>query len=104
MDQTTRPERPPGPLTLAIDVGGTRLKAGILAAPAMTAGPADRHATPSTPAVIDGLVGLVGRLGRFERISIGFPGVVRDGLVLTAPNLGTTAWHGFPLAAKLAEA
>jgi polyphosphate glucokinase len=59
---------------------------------------------PATPeAVIDGLVGLVGSLGPFERISIGFPGVVRDGLVLTAPNLGTTAWHGFPLAATLAK-
>jgi polyphosphate glucokinase len=53
--------------------------------------------------VIDGLIGLVGSLGPFERISIGFPGVVRDGLVLTAPNLGTTAWHGFPLAATLAK-
>ena len=46
---------------------------------------------------------LVGPLGRFQRISIGFPGVVRGGRVLTAPNLGTEAWHGFPLAAALAE-
>jgi len=29
--------------------------------------------------------------------------VVRDGIVLTAPNLGTEAWHGWPLAATLAE-
>ena len=106
MDQTTRPERPAGPLTLAIDVGGTRLKAGILATTGhMTAGPRRIDTPhPATPeAVIDGLVGLVGSLGPFERISIGFPGVVRDGLVLTAPNLGTTAWHGFPLAATLAK-
>ena len=106
MDQTTRPERPAGPLTLAIDVGGTRLKAGILATTGhMIAGP-QRIDTPhpATPdAVIDGLVGLVAPLGSFERISIGFPGVVRDGRVLTAPNLGTTVWHGFPLAATLAE-
>ncbi|HUD58530.1 MAG TPA: ROK family protein [Acetobacteraceae bacterium] len=106
MDQTTRPERPAGPLTLAIDVGGTRLKAGILATTGhMTAGPRRIDTPhPATPeAVVDGLIGLVGSLGPFERISIGFPGVVRDGLVLTAPNLGTTAWHGFPLAATLAK-
>ena len=106
MDQTKRPERPAGPLTLAIDVGGTRLKAGILDA----TGHHDRRTGridtphPATPdAVTDGLIGLVGPLGPFDRISIGFPGVVRDGLVLTAPNLGTEAWHGFPLAATLAK-
>ncbi len=106
MDQITTPERPAGPLTLAIDVGGTRLKAGVLATTGhMISGP-QRIDTPhpaAPDAVIDGLVGLVAPLGSFERISIGFPGVVRDGRVLTAPNLGTTVWHGFPLAATLAE-
>ena len=42
-------------------------------------------------------------LGQFQRISIGFPGVVRGGRVLTAPNLDTKAWHDFPLAQTLAE-
>ena len=101
VDQITRMEHPVGPLTLAIDVGGTRLKAGILAATgSMSAGP-DRVDTPhpATPAaVVDALADLVRPLGAFDRISIGFPGVVRDGRVLTAPNLETKAWHGFPLA------
>jgi polyphosphate glucokinase len=106
VDQNTRPDRPAGPLTLAIDVGGTRLKAGVLANTGrMIAGPRRVDTPhPSAPAaVVDALVGLVGPLGAFERISVGFPGVVRDGRVLTAPNLGTAAWHGFPLAATLAE-
>lgn len=106
MDQTTRPTRPSAPLTLAIDIGGTHLKAGVLdAADAMRAGPG-RVATPhpaSPDAVIVALQGIVGPLGQFDRVSIGFPGVVRDGKVLTAPNLGTEAWHGFPLAAALAD-
>ena len=106
MDQITKPDRPAGRLTLAIDIGGTRLKAGILAATGrMTAGPRrvdTPHPSPPS-AVVDALVALVGPLGTFERISIGFPGVVRDGRVLTAPNLGTPAWYGFPLAATLAE-
>ena len=49
------------------------------------------------------LSGLVGTLGQIQRISIGFPGVVHRGRVLTAPNLDTKAWHDFPLATALAE-
>jgi polyphosphate glucokinase len=105
-DQTARPGHPAGPQTLAIDIGGTRLKAGILATTGrMVAGPARTDTPhPAAPdAVIEALVGVVGSLGRFERISIGFPGVVRDGRVLTAPNLGTPAWHGYPLADTLSK-
>jgi polyphosphate glucokinase len=104
--QSARTDRPTGPLTLAIDVGGTRLKAGILAPTGiMSAGP-DRVDTPhpaNPAAVVDALIDLVRPLRPFDRISIGFPGVVRDGRVLTAPNLGTQAWHGFPLADTLAD-
>lgn len=104
MDQTTR-AKPPSPLTLAVDIGGSHLKAGVLAPDGtMVAGPR-RVSTPhpSPPeAVVAGLVGLVPALGSFQRISIGFPGVVRGGVVLTAPNLDTSAWRGFPLAAALA--
>jgi polyphosphate glucokinase len=42
-------------------------------------------------------------LPRFDRISIGFPGMVRRGIVLTAPNLGTKAWKGFALQDALSE-
>jgi polyphosphate glucokinase len=95
-----------GPLTLAIDIGGTRLKAGVLSPDdAMAAGPArvntPRPATPDP--VIAALEELVRPLGRFQRISIGFPGVTRGGRVLTAPNLDNKAWRGFPLARTLAE-
>ena len=42
---------------------------------------------PATPdAVVAALFGLSRRLGRFDRVSIGFPGVVRAESVLTAPN------------------
>jgi polyphosphate glucokinase len=46
---------------------------------------------------------LVVQLGPFRRVSIGFPGVVRRGRVLTAPNLGTTDWHDFSLAEALGD-
>jgi polyphosphate glucokinase len=87
-------------LTLAIDIGGSHLKAGVLdPARKMIAGP-ERVATPSHPtpeAVAAALAELASRLGHFDRISIGFPGAVRGGRVLTAPNLGTSDWRGFPL-------
>ena len=92
--------------TLAIDVGGTGLKAGVIdSAGNMLSGP-ERVATPqpSGPAaVVAEVVSLVGRLSSFDQISVGFPGVVRYGRILTAPNLGTQAWHGFPLADEFAR-
>jgi polyphosphate glucokinase len=95
-----------GKLTLAIDVGGTRLKAGLLDQEGeMVAGP-NRVDTPAKPApavVVEMLVGLATPLGDFDRISVGFPGVVRHGQVLTAPNLGTADWRHFPLAASLTD-
>jgi polyphosphate glucokinase len=91
-------------LTLAIDIGGSHLKAGVLGMGGEElTGP--RHVAtpqPSSPeAVVAAMVELVNPMGRFDRISVGFPGVVRAGYVLTAPNLGTEAWRRFPLAAKL---
>ncbi|HEX4369613.1 MAG TPA: ROK family protein [Rhodopila sp.] len=106
MDIDPGPRGKRGTLTLAIDVGGTRLKAGLLNQQGeMVAGP-NRVDTPQHPApqvVLDALVGLATPLGDFDRISVGFPGVVRHGQVLTAPNLGTPEWHHFPLAASLTD-
>ena len=90
--------------TLAIDIGGTRLKAGILdAGGAMVKGPSRTNTPhPGGPdVVLATLMELVRPLGSFDRVSVGFPGVVRGGRTLTAPNLGTSVWHDFPLAAEL---
>jgi len=95
-----------GPITLALDIGGTGLKAGRLDARGEIIGERLRVATPhpSPPAVIvPALVGMASTLGAFDRVSTGFPGVVRGGRVLTAPNLGTKEWAGFDLAGALAE-
>lgn len=95
-----------GSLTLAIDIGGSRLKAGVLnSAAQFVAGPV-RVNTPAqaTPdAVIGALLGLIGTLGAYERVSVGFPGAVRNGTVLTAPNLDSASWQRFPLAQELAR-
>lgn len=94
----------PQTLTLAIDIGGSRLKCGILSETgAVLHGPV-RTATPKPAppiSVLLALDGLISQLGAFDRVSIGFPGMIRRGHVLTAPNLGTEAWRNYPLAAEI---
>lgn len=94
------------PVTLAIDVGGTGLKALLLDAKGAALTERVRTETPrpaSPPAVIGELVKLVQpMLGQFDRVSVGFPGVVVDGTIHTAPNLDGT-WKAFPLASTLAK-
>jgi polyphosphate glucokinase len=96
----------PGTHTLAIDIGGSHLKAGVLdPSGKLVAGP-KRVETPQPAApahVISELTALAGGLGPFHRVSVGFPGVVRNGKVLTAPNLGTPHWAGYDLAAALSS-
>jgi polyphosphate glucokinase len=93
------------PRTLAVDIGGTRLKAGILDRAGRLAGEPVRVDTPHDDprAVVAALAAMVEPLGPFDRVSVGFPGVVRRGIVLTAPNLGTKAWRNFPLGRRLSE-
>lgn len=92
------------PRTLAIDIGGSNLKAGVLdSSGTVVAGPV-RVPTPrpSPPVqVVAILTGMAKKLGAFERVSVGFPGVVRHGHILTAPNLGTDQWREFNLASAL---
>lgn len=95
-----------GPLTLAFDIGGSHLKAGILSPEGkMLKGPS-RVVTPhptDPQEVVEALVGLAQELGPHDRVTIGFPGVVRSDYVMTAPNLGTDLWRGFKLAQRIHE-
>jgi polyphosphate glucokinase len=94
---------PKGPLTLAIDIGGTGLKMMVLDANATpvterTKVPTPRPAKPK--AIIDALMQMIKSHGSFDRISVGFPGVVQKGVVKTAPNLDKS-WEGVDLQKKL---
>lgn len=111
---------PAGPWTLAIDIGGTGLKASVLDAHGAMVAPRVRVPTtyPMPPkALIAALTTLVAPLPAFDRISAGFPGVVRNGRVITAPHFVTeegpgtqirpdlmAAWKDFDLAGALAAA
>jgi len=92
---------------LAVDVGGTGLKAALIDRQGEMLTERLRIETPhpSPPKVVVRALGeLVGPLladPRVGAVAVGFPGVVRDGKILTAPNLGTDEWRGFPLAGIL---
>lgn len=94
------------PFTLAVDIGGTRIKGTVLAGDGTLAAAPDHIATPSpaTPErVLAAISSIASSMPSFGRISAGFPGVVNRGHVVTAPNLGTAHWKGFDLAYVLAQ-
>jgi len=53
--------------------------------------------------LVRALAELTAALPSFDRISVGFPGVVRGGHVVTAPHFGEKAWRGYPLEATVAQ-
>lgn len=106
-DSALRKRPPSGPFTLSIDIGGTHVKASVLDAGGAMVARRVEFATPSPakPERIFDQLGLLAReLPPFDRISAGFPGVVKEGTVFTAPNLGTPFWRGLNLEAALTKA
>ncbi len=92
-----------GPRTLALDVGGTGIKAVLVDERDRALAPPERVKTPqpATPAAMFKVLRQLARdEGRFDRIALGFPGVVKDGVVQTAHNLDPK-WVHFPLLATL---
>jgi polyphosphate glucokinase len=96
---------PTHPLTLAIDIGGSGLKAMLLDASGKPVSERQRIVTPAVPtpqAVQDGLDELRKLMPDFDRVSVGFPGVVKRGVTILSVNLHPD-WCNFPLQEKLAE-
>jgi len=87
------------PRTLVIDIGGTGIKALTLDPVGKPINERKRIATPKRATPKD-IIEIARKLAKeqppFERVSVGFPGVVKHGLIYTAPNLGN-GWHGFDL-------
>jgi polyphosphate glucokinase len=96
----------PSSRVLAIDIGGSGLKAAILSYEGEMLTERVRIKTPHplTPELlVEKLIELVQPLTDYSFVSVGFPGVVRHGKIITAPNLGTAALRGFDLAGALTE-
>jgi polyphosphate glucokinase len=91
------------PVTLSIDVGGSGIKAMLLDARGKPISARERIVTPAVPtpnAVLRALEELRAQLAGFDRVSVGFPGVVKHGVTLNAVNL-SPKWANFPLEREL---
>jgi polyphosphate glucokinase len=92
-----------GPITLAIDIGGSGLKIQALSPEGTPISDRLRVPTPNpatTKAILKALDDLKVSVPLFDRVSVGFPGVIKQGITLTAANLDPS-WIDFPLAKTL---
>ncbi len=90
--------------TLAVDIGGSGIKALVLDADGAPITTRDRVETPQPAkpeAVIAAVVGLA-KGKEYDRVSVGFPGVVKAGITKTAANLDP-AWLDADLASALSQ-
>ena len=91
---------------LTIDIGGSHIKATILNQEGQLQEDYKRITTPSPASpenIINAIKTLVQGFPSFNRVSVGFPGYVKDGCVMTAPNLGNEMWKEFDLRHKLMD-
>lgn len=91
---------------LALDIGGSGMKAAILSYEGEMLTERLRVKTPhplTADLLVETLIKLVEPLSDYSLVSVGFPGVVRNGKIITAPNLGTEILRGFDLAGALSE-
>jgi polyphosphate glucokinase len=107
-----------GPRTLAIDIGGSGLKAAVLSPEGEMVSERTRRETPypCTPTVLlDELSELAATQPAYDRVSAGFPGAIRRGRVREVPAFSrrgpglppdpelVAQWSGFELEAGLAD-
>lgn len=91
--------------TLAVDIGGSGIKVMTLDSKGMPITERGRLDTPqpATPESVMRIIAILAQTqGDFDRVSVGFPGVVHQGITATAVNLDP-AWTGFKLQQALED-
>ena len=91
---------------LSIDIGGSHIKATILNKKGELKMDYDKIPTPAPASpdnVIKAIKTLVKNFPAYDKISVGFPGYVKNGVIKTAPNLGTKLWADVDLTKKLSD-
>jgi polyphosphate glucokinase len=100
---SARASKPAGPRTLCVDIGGTGIKTMVVSAEGKPLTERARIDTPrpaTREAVTEALKEIAPDPKAYDRVSVGFPGVVMEGVVKTAPNLDPS-WAGFDLAGSI---
>lgn len=109
---------PPDVKTLAVDVGGSGVKASVLDSAGNMITERVRVETPypcPPDTLVETIHDLVRDLPAAQRVSVGFPGLVREGTVIQVPALSRESyggrtdpnlverWHGFKLGNAIAD-
>ena len=104
--------------TLGVDIGGSGIKASVLDSNGNMISERVRLDTPypcPPPRLVSAIRQVIEPLPRTQRVSVGFPGLVRDGVVIQVPSLSrlvyggprdatmAARWHGFDLGDALAQ-
>ena len=85
---------------LSIDIGGSNIKGTVLNHKGDYLQVYQKLPTPvpASPLKVMNVIQLLAnRFPAYDRVSVGFPGFVKDGVVKTAPNLGTSLWTNYHL-------
>jgi polyphosphate glucokinase len=91
---------------LTIDIGASFIKATVLNRAGELLQEYKRVKTPhpATPQkVLEWIQNLVTHFQDYDKISVGFPGYIKKGIVRTAPNLGTDVWKNVNLSKLLLD-
>jgi len=92
---------------LSVDIGGSHIKATILTAAGALPGVYQKLPTP-VPASPENVIAVIQELVKdfpgYTKIAVGFPGYIRNGRIMTAPNLGTALWQNYNLQQQLSRA
>jgi polyphosphate glucokinase len=93
-------------ITLAVDVGGGSIKMLALDEQGMSVTQTLTRPTPAPAepeAVFILIRDMANTLPPHARVSVGFPGIVKNGVAQNAPNLGDDLWRGVPLSEALTK-
>lgn len=106
------------PITLSIDCGGGGIKASALDAAGTMIAPVERTPTPyplPPELLIEIIAGLAAKLPVADRVTVGMPGMIRHGVVISTPHYVTRSgprtkpvsklvhqWSGFDMRRRLA--
>ncbi len=91
---------------LALDIGGSHIKSTILNVEGKMEIEYQKIATPknSSPEdVVSAIEKLIKDFPAYDKISVGFPGFIKNGVVKTAPNLNNKAFKNFNLSQAIAS-
>lgn len=89
---------------LCIDIGGSHIKASCMNYDGDFLQPYEREKTPKPPSpekVVHLIVELSKRFPEYDKVTAGFPGYVKNGVVKTAPKLSNKMWKDYDLQNEL---